>query len=348
MTNRERIDNLNQKKALPRTAWVTLLSTFTAEDQEYARTLAQTLAVQKFGKQIFYRGIIEFTNICKNDCIYCGIRRSNTAVSRYRLTKEDILACCAAGYEYGYRTFVLQGGEDVYFNDDRMTDIVSSIHSAYPDCAITLSLGERSRESYQKLFDAGADRYLLRHETANKAHYGKLHPAQMSFDHRMQCLRELKEIGYQTGCGMMIGSPYQTAEDLAEDMAFLYDFQPEMVGMGPFIPHKDTPFRDYPAGRLDLCLFLLSLTRLTLPDVLLPATTALGTIHPQGRELGILSGANVIMPNLSPTSVRKQYMLYNNKICTDEGSGQCRFCLGRRFSSIGYQTVVSRGDYQKQ
>ncbi|MDD3261783.1 MAG: [FeFe] hydrogenase H-cluster radical SAM maturase HydE [Oscillospiraceae bacterium] len=346
MTNQERIDRLNREKDLPLQEWAALLSSFCAEDQAYARGFAQKIAIAKFGKGVFFRGIIEFTNVCKNDCIYCGIRRSNKKVSRYRLTKEEILQCCAAGYSYGYRTFVLQGGEDGYCSDEVMTSLVKAIRSTYPDCAITLSLGERSRESYQKLFDAGADRYLLRHETADKAHYSRLHPPEMSFDHRMRCLQQLREIGYQTGCGMMIGSPYQTVENLAEDMRFIRSFSPQMVGMGPFIPHKDTPFRNFPAGRLDLCLFLISLTRIMLPDVLLPATTALGTIHPQGRELGILAGGNVIMPNLSPTEVRKKYLLYNNKICTDEGSGQCRFCLDSRLSSIGYRAVISRGDYQ--
>ncbi len=300
-----------------------------------------------YGNAVFIRGLIEISNICKNDCLYCGIRRSNGNCSRYRLTKEDILGCAEAGYALGFRTFVMQGGEDPYFTDDVLAGIVSALRRRYPDCAVTLSLGERSRESYQRLFDAGADRYLLRHETAAPDHYRILHPPEMSFENRMRCLRDLKEIGYQTGCGMMVGSPFQTAENLAEDLKLIGDFRPDMCGIGPFIPHRDTPFRDKPAGTLELTCFLLSVIRLIDPPVLLPATTALGTVDPAGREKGILSGANVVMPNLSPVSVREKYELYNNKLTTGAESAERKDSLACRMKSIGYEIVTDRGDVVK-
>lgn len=305
---------------------------------------AQQTATQIYGNKIYIRGLIEFTNYCKNDCLYCGIRKSNGNAHRYRLTEEDILKCCHEGYELGFRTFVLQGGEDGYYTDERITHLIRMIKERYPDCAITLSIGEKSKESYQAYFDAGADRYLLRHETYNHEHYRKLHPANLSPEHRQQCLCDLKDIGYQIGCGFMVGSPYQTAEHLAEDMLFMKELNPHMIGIGPFIPHHDTPFAGKAAGTLELTLYMLGLIRLMIPKVLLPATTALGTIHPKGRELGILAGANVIMPNLSPTEVRKDYLLYDNKICTGDESAQCRHCLEMRMKSVGYQVVTDRGD----
>ena len=305
---------------------------------------AVALRQQIYGKSVYVRGLIEISNICKNDCYYCGIRKSNRSCERYRLTEEQILECCAEGYELGFRTYVLQGGEDAYFSDEVVCDLVRRIKQNYPDCAVTLSLGERSRDSYQRMFDAGADRYLLRHETADKEHYERLHPAQMSFDNRMQCLRDLREIGYQVGCGFMVGSPYQTADTLAKDLKFIEEFKPDMCGIGPFIPHQATQFAHEPAGTLELTCYLLSVIRLIHPNVLLPSTTALGTIDPRGREKGILSGANVVMPNLSPVSVRKKYELYDNKICTGDESAQCRSCLERRMSSVGYEIVTDRGD----
>ena len=322
-----------------------LLETDDMQAVDYLRKRASEKAHETYGNQVFIRGLIEFTNYCKNDCLYCGIRHSNTHADRYRLSTEQIMACCESGYELGFRTFVLQSGEDAFYDREMLCGIVSEIKKRHSDCAVTLSLGEKSREDYEALFNAGADRYLLRHETADEEHYKKLHPAEMSWKNRMECLSDLKEIGYQTGCGMMIGSPYQTAECLAEDMEFMCDFKPEMIGIGPFLPHKDTPFRSCPQGSYELTLFLLSICRIMLPDVLLPATTALGTINPKGREQGVLSGANVIMPNLSPVAVRKKYMLYDNKICTGDESAQCRACLERRMESIGYKIKISRGDH---
>lgn len=314
---------------------------------EAAALLAEkAVAVRQaiYGDSVYIRGLIELSNICKNDCLYCGIRKSNSKCQRYRLTPGEILECCDEGYALGFRTFVLQGGEDGYFSDEVVTDILRRIKARYGDCAVTLSLGERSRESYQKLFDAGADRYLLRHETADKAHYEKLHPRQMSFENRMRCLRDLKDIGYQVGCGIMVGSPHQSEAEIAKDLKFIEAFQPDMCGIGPFIPHKDTPFRGEAAGTLELTCYLLSIIRLIKPNILLPATTALGTIHPTGREKGILAGANVVMPNLSPVSVRKKYELYDNKICTGEESAQCKSCLNQRILSVGYRIVTDRGD----
>lgn len=297
-----------------------------------------------YGKDVFMRGLIEFTNYCKNDCLYCGIRRSNKNADRYRLNESEILDCCKEGYELGFRTFVLQGGEDGYFDDEKICSLVSHIKSDLPDCAVTLSIGEKSRESYQAYFNAGADRYLLRHETADFSHYAKLHPKELSAENRQRCLMWLKEIGYQVGTGFMVGSPYQTAENLAQDMKFISRLQPHMVGIGPFVPHHDTPFADKQGGTVELTLFMLGLIRLTLPCALIPATTALGTIDPMGREKGILAGANVVMPNLSPMGVRKKYLLYDNKICTGDESAQCKDCLEKRIKSVGYRLVVSRGD----
>ena len=344
---RELIDKLNTDKTLSKEEWLTVFGGWTDEDRAYAAELARKISQSVFGKKIYIRGIVEFSNVCKNDCLYCGIRCSNKNAQRYRLTDEEILFCCDEGYDYGFRTFVLQSGEDYKaYPPERMADIVRRIKKAHPDCAVTLSLGELERDALLLLKEAGADRYLLRHETANKKHYGKLHPESMSFEHRMNCLKTLKELGYQTGAGIMVGSPYQTNECLADDMLFLADFKPHMIGIGPFLPHKDTPFRDEPAGSYELTLFLLSLCRIMLPRVLLPATTALGTIRPDGREQGVLSGANVIMPNLSPTAVRKKYMLYDGKICTEDSTDACKSCVQARMKRIGYEVEISRGDYK--
>lgn len=297
-----------------------------------------------YGSGVFIRGLIEFTNICSRDCFYCGIRRSHREVSRYRLTPEQILDCCRAGYELGFRTFVLQGGEDPWWKDDRLTDLIGRIRAAYPDCAITVSAGERSRESYQALYDAGADRYLLRHETADSRHYRMLHPEEMTLEHRLSCLHQLREIGFQTGCGFMVGTPGQTLDHLVRELHFIREFQPHMVGIGPFLPAAGTPFEDMPAGSARLTVRLLSIIRLLLPKVLLPATTALGTAESDGRERGILAGANVVMPNLSPQDVRKKYMLYDNKIATGDEAAESLSHLKQSMHRIGYEIVTGRGD----
>ena len=300
-----------------------------------------------YGNAVFTRGLIEISNICRNDCLYCGIRRSNKNCVRYRLTPDEIVACAREGHALGFRTIVLQGGEDGYYTDEILCSVIERILAACPDTAVTVSMGERGRESFRRLYEAGATRYLLRHETADKAHYERLHPKEMSFEHRMQCLYDLRGLGFQVGCGFMVGAPYQTAAELAEDLSFIEGFKPDMCGIGPFIPHHDTPFRGEPAGTLELTCYLLSVIRLIHPPVLLPATTALGTIDPRGREKGILAGANVIMPNLSPVAVRRNYELYDNKICTGDDSAQCRGCLDSRMHSIGYELVIDRGDIRK-
>ncbi|MCI5699188.1 MAG: [FeFe] hydrogenase H-cluster radical SAM maturase HydE [Lachnospiraceae bacterium] len=306
---------------------------------------ARNVAQEVFGNRIYKRGLIEFSSYCKNDCYYCGIRRSNQSADRYRLTKDQILSCCESGYRLGFRTFVLQGGEDPYYSDERMLPIVSEIREKYPDCAITLSLGERSYESYKRLFEAGANRYLLRHEAADPNLYRKLHPEKMSLENREECLWNLKDIGYQVGTGFMVGVPGQTEEALQEDIAFIRKLCPEMIGIGPYINHKDTPLAGEKNGTLEQTLKLLAIFRIMFPHALIPATTALGTIHPRGREMGIMAGANVVMPNLSPVDVRKKYLLYDNKICTGEEAAECQHCLQRRMESIGYQLVEDRGDY---
>ena len=308
---------------------------------------SRATALKQFGNKIYIRGLIEFTNYCKNDCYYCGIRCSNNKANRYRLNKEQILSCCANGYELGFRTFVLQGGEDPFFSDEVLADIIIAIKKNHPDCALTLSIGERSLESYEALFTAGADRYLLRHETANPTHYSLLHPETLSLANRLHCLKNLKEIGYQVGTGFMVGSPFQTTDNLIEDLLLINKFKPQMIGIGPFIPHHDTPFRDKNSGTLQQTLRLIAMLRLMLPKALIPATTALGTIDPCGREKGILAGANVVMPNLSPVMVRSKYSLYDNKICTGEEAAECINCLKMRMQKIGYEIVVDRGDYRE-
>lgn len=345
MNLHELIDRLHKEHTLTRGEFITLIKERDEENASYLASLAREGAVKIYGNGVFPRGLVEFTNYCKNNCYYCGIQGSNQHANRYRLSKDEILSACENGYQLGYRSFVLQGGEDPHYSDDVMVPIVSEIRKRYQDCAITLSLGERSKESYQKLYDAGADRYLLRHEAATPELYQKLHPESLSLENRIQCLWNLKEIGYAVGTGFMVGAPYQTVENLVDDLLFIQKLDPQMVGIGPFVPHHDTKFKDYPSGTVELTTYLTSILRLMNPHLLLPATTALGTIDPRGREKGILAGANVVMPNLSPVAVRKDYSLYDNKICTGEEAAECAGCLGRRLASIDYELVFTRGDY---
>ena len=313
-----------------------------ATEELYAK--ACRVRDEVYGRKVFMRGLIEISNHCKNNCLYCGIRRE-ASVQRYRLTKEDILACCQEGHRLGFRTFVLQGGEDGWYTDELMCDIVSSIRRAYPDCAITLSLGERGRESFRRLREAGADRYLLRHETADCDHYAKLHPAEMSFDYRMQCLHDLRDLGFQAGAGFMVGSPHQTLETIKKDLKFIEEFRPEMVGIGPFIPAAGTPFEKEPAGSVELTIRLLAIIRILHPHVLLPATSALGTMHPTGRERAVNAGANVVMPNLSPQETRALYAIYNNKLSTGSEAAESAADIRARMKAIGYEVPTDRGDY---
>ena len=342
--HRELLDKLTGGSPLDRDGYLTLIKNRNTV-REHAAALACDLRRKYYGDRIFIRGLIEFTNHCRNNCYYCGIRAGNNAADRYRLDRDEILTCAGQGYELGFRTFVLQCGEDPYYTDEMLTDIIKGIKHAHPDCAVTLSIGERSYESYRLLKEAGADRYLLRHETVNPGHYAALHPSSMSHEERIKCLYTLKELGYQTGAGFMVGTPGQTDEDLADEMIFLRELDPAMVGIGPFIPHKDTPFHDKAPGSGELTTFLLSLIRLTLPSVLLPATTALATIDPMGREKGIMAGANVLMPNLSPAGVRNKYLLYDNKVCTGDEAAACIECLKGRIEKTGCSIVTDRGDH---
>lgn len=335
---------LEKENRLTKAEWMRLIDGRTTKLAEFLFERARKVRHAHYGRKVYIRGLIEFSNYCKNDCYYCGIRKSNRCLSRYRLTKEEILSCCREGYGLGFRTFVLQGGEDLWFTQERMTELIRSIRREFPDCAITLSVGEREKDEYQAYFDAGADRFLLRHETANEEHYRYLHPKELSLQHRKECLWNLRRIGYQVGSGIMVGSPAQKTEHLAEDMLFLQELQPHMVGIGPFIPHKDTPFREETAGTLELTLFLLGLVRLMLPKTLIPATTALSTIHPDGRKMGILAGANVVMPNLSPRENRKLYNLYDNKRCMGDEAAEGLALLRAEMEEIGYTVVTARGD----
>ena len=357
------IDKIDKKEKISYKDALTLLSSFEYDNdlnkkklgkkekieikelKKYLREKARDKADKVFGKYIFMRGLIEFTNYCKNDCIYCGIRKSNKKVERYRLNKKEILECCKIGYDIGFRTFVLQGGEDNFFNIERMSNIARAIKKEFPDCALTLSIGEKKEEYYKELKNNGANRFLLRHETADSEHYSKLHPKYMSLENRKECLRFLKKLGFQTGTGMMIGSPFQKLENIAGDLVFMQEIKPEMIGIGPFLPHKDTPFANEKIGELELTLILISILRLIFPLSLIPATTALGTIKEGGRELGILHGANVVMPNLSPMNVRKKYLLYNNKISTGTESAEGVELLRESIDKIGYVLTGARGDF---
>lgn len=315
---------------------------------EAAIKLLQSLADktrQKFyGKKVYLRGLIEISSYCRNNCLYCGIRCSNKNADRYRLSREEILSCCENGYRLGFRTFVMQGGEDPYFTDDIICPIIAEIRDKYPDCAITLSLGERSYESYRRMKEAGADRYLLRHEAADEELYSKLHPENMRLETRKKCLFSLRELGYQVGSGFMVGAPFQTTKHLIADLRFLQELQPQMIGIGPFVPHHCTPFAGEKGGTTELTLRLLGIIRLMFPEVLLPATTALGTISPDGRERGLMTGCNVVMPNLSPVGVRKKYDLYDNKISSGDEAAECRDSLRKRIEAIGYEVSQERGD----
>lgn len=342
------IDKLVKSNSLTEQEYLQIITEYDEETAVYLAKKAIEVKHKYYDDTVFIRGLIEVSNICKNDCYYCGIRKSNPNCDRYRLTTDEILECCREGYDLGFRTFVLQGGEDGHFTDPVLTDIIKKIKKEFSDCAITLSLGERTEESYELLKEAGADRYLLRHESATAEHYSMLHPPELTLENRLKCLQMLRKLGFQVGCGFMVGSPYQTPEMLAHELKFIEEFKPDMCGIGPFIPHKDTQFAEFEAGSVELTCVLLSCIRLIHPTVLLPATTALGTLHPQGREKGILSGANVVMPNLSPSSVRKKYMLYDNKLSDGAESAQAKEELERRIKSIGCRVVVARGDVYKK
>ncbi|MCL2193354.1 MAG: [FeFe] hydrogenase H-cluster radical SAM maturase HydE [Treponema sp.] len=342
---RHLVDTLKKNRTLSREEFKTLLSTDDKETEDYLFSCARDTAIENFGKDIYLRGLIEFSNYCKQNCLYCGLRRDNLDLERYRLSKEEILDCCKEGHGLGFRTFVLQSGEDDYYTKEKMVDIIRAIRIEYPDCAITISIGEKDEDSYRAYYEAGANRFLLRHETISPEHYRKLHPPGMEIQTRKECLYWLKNIGFQTGSGIMVGSPFQTMDNIIDDLYFLAELQPEMIGIGPYLPSSDTPFKDQKAGSVDLTVRLIAIFRLMHPNGLIPATTALATIHPTGREKGILAGANVVMPNLSPLRVREKYQLYDNKACTKDEAAHCRGCLQRRLEKIGYKISEQRGDH---
>lgn len=344
---RELAERLRQEQTLRPEEYRTLLAECDGETFGYLRSAARETVRERFGDGIYIRGLIEIGNCCRNDCLYCGIRRSNRSAERYRLTSDEILTCCRTGYELGFRTFVLQGGEDPAWDDARLCGLVGEIHRRWPSCAITLSLGERSAASYEALFRAGATRYLLRHETADPALYATLHPAEMSHARRIACLETLRRIGYQTGTGLMVGVPGQTIGTLVEDLLLIERLRPQMIGIGPFLPHRDTPMGHAPAGSLRLTLLLLAILRLMRPAALIPATTALATLSPEGRRLGILSGANVVMPNLSPAAERAKYAIYEHKASFGCEAAEGLAELERELASIGCRIDYARGDYEK-
>ena len=337
------IEHLYEGLPVSRYELIALLQCDDPHIVDQLRARADIIRQEHYGTDVYIRGLIEFTNYCRNNCYYCGIRRDNKKALRYRLSSDEIMQCCDEGYELGFRTFVLQGGEDGFFTRDKVCQIISSIKEKYADCAVTLSIGEWDRASYQAFFDAGADRYLLRHETACEKHYNSLHPKEMNLQKRKECLYELKDIGYQVGSGFMVGSPYQTIDNLVDDLIFLTELKPHMIGIGPFISHSNTPFAHETSGSLNMTLKLISILRLTHPKSLIPATTALATIHPEGRELGLKHGANVIMPNLSPAMVREKYMLYNDKLSSGLESAEEIDILKAKVSSIGYNIVTDIG-----
>lgn len=343
MQVRNIIDKLYNTTNASREELLFLLDNLSQENKAYLIEQSHKVALKNYSKNVYIRGLIEFTNYCIRDCKYCGIRKSNHKADRYRLSIDEILECADIGDKLGYKTYVLQGGEDSYFTDEKMVEIIKKIKEKYPGNAITLSLGERSYKSYKMMFNAGADRYLLRHETASKDLYESLHP-NGSFENRIQCLKNLKEIGYQVGAGFMVGLPNQSNKNLIDDLIFLKELNPHMCGIGPFIPHKDTPLANEKGGTLEKTITMLALVRLMLPKILLPATTALGSIDPLGREKGLKAGANVVMPNLSPTNVREKYSLYDGKICTGDEAAECRVCIERRINAAGFNLEITRGD----
>ncbi len=337
-----------KKRRLSLNEYEELIKSYSPGNARILKKEADILRKEVYGNKIFIRGLIEISNICKNDCFYCGIRKSNKSCERYRLSEEEILACCTGGYSLGFRTFVLQGGEDGFFTQAFLCGLIQKIKSRYPDCAVTLSLGEKTKEEYKALKKAGADRYLLRHETADSSHYAQLHPPALTLSDRKRCLYDLKDAGFQTGCGFMVGSPFQTEKTLAKDLKFIEEFHPEMCGIGPFIPHSDTPFCDYPPGSVDFTCYLLSVIRIMHPDILLPATTAMGTLQKNGREKAVEAGANVIMPNLSPEDAKSRYMLYNNKLSSGAESAEQLGLLKEQMKNIGYEIVCDRGDIERK
>ena len=342
---RNLINKLYQEQTLSKANLMTLLRNMNDEDREYLYEKAYSVRYENYKNSVYVRGLIEFSNYCKNDCSYCGISTHNKDITRYHMTPEEIHKTTEIGYDLGFRTFVLQGGEDTSFTDEVFADIIRSVKSAFSDVAITLSIGERSKSSYQMLYDAGADRFLIRHETINKKLYESLHP-KMSFDSRIQALYDLKDIGYQIGTGFMVGVPGQTIEDLADDLLFIKELDSHMIGIGPFIPHKNTPLKDEPSGSAELTYTLIAILRLMLPKSLIPSTTSLATLHTNNRYKGFQVGANVVMPNLTPYDYKKKYQLYDGKKITDTESYEALEQLKTQCVDAGFYLDMAKGDYK--
>lgn len=297
------------------------------------------------GDDVHLRGLIEFSNICKQNCLYCGLRRENRKINRYRLTPEQIIDFAGKAKTYGYRTVVLQSGEDENFDVATMQRIIREIKAM--DMALTLSVGEKTKEEYAAYREAGADRYLLRIETTDKQLYEKLDPG-MSFDNRKRCLRDLKELGFEVGTGCMVGLPGQTLESLADDILFFKEIDADMIGIGPFIPNADTPLSEEKGGTFTLSLKVMAITRLLLPDINIPATTAMESLDHNGRVIALGSGANVVMPNVTEGDYRKWYALYPGKICINDTPAHCRSCITGKIGGIGRKVSSECGYRQKQ
>lgn len=346
LNNHELIDKLEATHSLDESEYFQLLSDdLPSEEAEYLRQRARDVTDKIFGRDVRIRGLIEVTNVCRNDCYYCGLRHSNKRLKRYTLSKEQILDCCRSGHEIGFRTFVLQGGENPALSVDQVEEIVKLIHSEFPDSAITLSLGEWSDEAYVKFKEAGATRYLLRQESITSEHYSKLHPDLMSLENRIRCLKTLKRLGYQTGTGIMVGAPFQTVDDIIRDLIFMTELQPEMIGIGPFLPHSDTPFGKHAPGELKLTLKLISILRLMFQHANIPSTTALASLDTNGRISGLQAGANVVMPNLTLGAYRKQYSLYNNKAAFGLESAEGIGLLRQELAKADLYITTEKGDF---
>jgi len=346
VSTKDLVDKLREEHSLTKDEYRCLLTCDDRRQTEYLHETARAVACKRFGNKVFVRGLVEFSNVCKNNCLYCGIRQANKDVRRYAMSSEEVIATCRSGYEQGFRTFVLQSGDAGDGRDEWLAALVAELHRLFPDCAITLSVGEKRRETYEKFFANGATRYLLRHETYDEEHYSRLHPDGMTIGSRLECLHWLKEIGFQTGTGIMVGSPFQTVENIIDDIVFIHDFHPEMIGLGPFVPHHATPFAQCEAGSADLTLRLYSVFRLMFPDALIPATTALQTLSADGHQKGILAGANVIMPNLTPRRYRADYSLYDDKASYGSEAAEGIERLKSELSAIGYEIDFAKGDYE--
>lgn len=309
-------------------------------NNDWLFSLADKTREEYVGDEVHLRGLIEFSNICKRQCKYCGLRCEDKFIDRYRISKENIISYAEHAVNMGYKTIVLQSGEDEYYNTDLMCEIIEGIKKL--GVALTLSIGEKTYEEYKAFKEAGADRYLIRIETTDKTLYNQMHP-NMDFDNRVRCLGDLGRLGYEVGTGCLVGLPNQTIESLADDILFFKEINADMVGIGPFIPHPHTPLKDSATGSFTLALKVMALTRILLKDINIPATTAMETLNPNGRIIALQSGANVVMPNVTTTEYRAKYEIYPNKICINENPDKCKGCISAKIQSIGRSVSTSFG-----